>query len=101
MKAYLTVNNGVLATMRKQYTLLLHLFVIEIFIVSILNEKNIKIQSWVGNAIGMFIFLLPIQILLFMLGRDERFTEKKKMCFKIAFWFIVICYLLGGIVSLV
>lgn len=87
--------------MRKQYTFLLYIFVIEIFIVYILNEMNIKIESWIGNAIGTFIFLLPIQILLFMLGRDERLTEKKRMCFKIAFWFIVICYLLGGIISIV
>jgi len=87
--------------MKKQYILLLSVFAVEIFIVAILNERNIKVQSWIGNAIGVFIFLLPIQILLFLLGHNEMFIAKRRMCFKVAFWFINICYLLGGVASLV
>lgn len=86
--------------MKNRYMLILLLFSIEIFVVSILSVRNIRIQSWLGNAIGVFIFLLPIQILLFMLGRDERFDEKKRLCFKCAFWFLAICYVLGGVASL-
>lgn len=87
--------------MRKQYKLLIYIFIIEFFVVLLLNEVNIKIQSWAGNAAGTLIFLLPIQILLFMLGRDERINRNKRRCFKIAFYFISICYLLGGIVTLI
>lgn len=97
MKVCLTASNGELYTMKKKYTLFLSIFIIELFIVSILNEINVRIQSWIGNAIGTFIFLLPIQILLFMLSRDEKFSEKKRILFKIIFWFINICYLSGGI----
>ena len=87
--------------MRKKYTVLLSLFSIEIFIVSILKHRDIKIESWIGNAIGTFIFLLPIQILLFMMGCDEKFSKKKRTCFRVAFWFITICYLLGGVATLI
>lgn len=87
--------------MKKRYVLLLFIFIIEVYIASILNEKNIKIHSWIGNAIGVFVCILPILILLFLLGRDKKFTEKKRLCFKIAFWYVIICYLLGGVASLI
>ena len=87
--------------MRKRYRLLLSLFMVEFLIIFILNKSNIKIESWIGNAIGTFIFLLPIQVLLFLLGQDKKFTSKKRMYFKIAFWFINICYFLGGVATLV
>lgn len=86
--------------MRKKYTFLISVFFIEFFIVSILNKANIKTQSWVGNAVGTFIFLFPIQILFFLLGREYRLTKKKRTFFKVAFWFINVCYFLGGIASL-
>lgn len=87
--------------MKRKYKLLLNVLGIEYFIVIILSKLNIKVQSWIGNAIGSFVFLLPVQILLFMLGRDEDLSNEKRMCFKIAFWFINICYLAGGVASLV
>ena len=86
---------------KKQYKLLLSIFIIQIFVVSVLGEKGIKVQSWIGNVIGAFILLLPIQILLFLLGRDESFTHRKRLCFKVVFWFITICYLLGGFATLI
>lgn len=87
--------------MKKQYSILLSLIVINCFIVSILSKYNVKVQSWAGNAIGAFAFLLPIQILLFLLGQDQNFANKKRTYFKVAFWFVNICYILGGIASLV
>ena len=86
--------------MKKQYKILCSVIFIEVFIISILNETAVKIQSWFGNAIGALIFLFPIQILLFMLSKDEKFSKSKRMFFKIVFWFIIICYLLGGIATL-
>lgn len=74
--------------------------VIEYVIIFILNKMHLTVQTWMGNAIGAFIFLLPIQIMLFMLGRDEHFSNKKRTCFKVIFWFIIVCYLLGGIASI-
>lgn len=87
--------------MKKQYRVLLWFLAIELLFVSLLNEMDVKVQSWVGNAIGTFLFLLPVQILLFLMGRDEQFSEKKRTCVKVAFWFILVCYVLGGIAALV
>ena len=87
--------------MKKQYKILLYFCVIELLLLSLLKEMGVKVQSWAGNAAGTFLCLLPVQILLFLLGQDERFSAKKRACFKVAFWFIVVCYVLGGIAALV
>ena len=86
--------------MKKRYSILLSVIAVEFFVISILEKNNIGAQSWIGNAIGIFIFMLPIQILLFLLGKDNAISERKQMCCKVAFWFICICYVLGGIASL-
>lgn len=86
--------------MKKRYTILLSIFISEYFIVSILNTKNIKFESWIGNVIGACIFLLPIEILLYLLGKDESIDSKKRTFCKIALWFIFICSLAGAIVTL-
>lgn len=87
--------------MKKRYILLLSVFFAEICIVSLLDGNNIKFESWIENAIGTLIFLLPIQILLFLLGKDMQFSQPKRICFKIAFWFISLCYFLGAVVTLI
>ena len=86
--------------MKKQYVILLSIIAIEFTIVSILNQGKITIQSWIGNAIGALIFLQPVQILLYLLAKDEAISPKKQMCAKFAFVFISICYILGGIATL-
>jgi len=69
--------------MKKQYKLLLITFGIELLIIS--RDNNIKIQSWLGNAIGAFVLLFPIQILFFLLSKDENLSKRKKIIFKILF----------------
>lgn len=86
--------------MKKIYSILLSVFFIEVFIISSLKEINIKAQSWIGNAIGTLVFLLPIQSMLYLLSKDETRPSKIRMCSKIVFWFIIICYVLGGITTL-
>lgn len=87
--------------MKKQYKVLLWFLAIEMLLVSLLNELGVKVYSWAGNAVGTFLFLLPVQILLFLMGRDEQFSEKKRACVKVVFWFILVCYVLGGIAAMV
>ena len=87
--------------MKKRYSILLSIFAVEFFVISILDKSNIRVQSWFGNAIGTFVFLLPMQLLLFLLSKDNTISGKKQMCCKTVFWFISICYILGGIASLV
>lgn len=87
--------------MKKTYKILLVIIIAEIFIVSMLSKEIIKIKSWTGNVVGTAIFLGPIQALLFTMGQDERFSSKKRCFFKVVFWFVIICYLLGGIAMLI
>jgi len=85
--------------MKKHYKILLLTFVVELLVITYLGENGIKVESWIGNALGVFFGFLPLQILLFLLSRDEKFSDKKRMCFKIIFWYINVCYLLGIIAS--
>ena len=85
--------------MKKKYIILCLIISIEILIVLFLNKNNIKIQSWMGKAAGVFVFLLPVEILLFLFSRDNKFFKKRK-CFTIVFWFIIICYVLGALASI-
>lgn len=87
--------------MKKQYKFLLIAFGIEFLIASTLQKNSIKIQSWFGNVIGAFVFLLPVQILFFLLSKDEKFSNRKRKCFKIVFWYINICCIVGSIVTLI
>ena len=87
--------------MKRKYAILLSIVGIEFLVVSILNKSNVKVESWIGNAIGTFIFFLPVQILLFSLSKDKELSTKKQVCCKCAFWFIIVCYFLGGIATLI
>ena len=86
--------------MKKIYKYLLAAIIVEICIVSVLDRAGIHIQSWIGNAVSAAVFFLPIETLLFMLGRDSDISETKRTCCKILFWFILVCYVSGGIALL-
>ena len=87
--------------MKVWYSLLLSIIALEFSIIAILDKNNIRVQSWIGNAVGTFVFLLPIQILLLLLSKDKTISERKRTYCKVAVYFIAICYILGGIASLV
>jgi len=82
--------------MKKQYKILLGIIVLEFLGIVILDKYEIRAQTWIENAIGTFLFLVPIQTLLALLERDEQFMTKR-LWIRITFWFIMICYILGGI----
>lgn len=84
--------------MKKQYKILLSVCAIEFFV---LNKLNFSAQTWMGNAIGSFLVLLPIQALLLMAGRDKDVGEIKRICFKLIFFLIIAIYLIAGLVTLV
>lgn len=86
--------------MKKHYKSLLTILGIEILILAILRKYNFEVQSWIGNAIGIFVCILPLQILLFLASRDGKFSTWKKICFKILFWHINITYIASAIVTL-
>lgn len=87
--------------MRRKYKVLTVLILIELMIASSLEKYDFKIQTWFGNFIGAIVFLTPIQILLFLLSRDEKKSKIKKVCFKFLFWHINICFVAGAIATLI
>lgn len=86
--------------MKGYYKVLLFICLVDVLVLSIMNKINIRVSSWVGSAIGTFIFLLPIEFLLFLLSKDEKFSNKIRRFYKIIFYFIIVCYLLGGAAKL-
>ncbi|MEE1064771.1 MAG: hypothetical protein UH249_01415 [Acutalibacteraceae bacterium] len=87
--------------MKKQYKALICVIVLEFVLLLVLDQSMLVVRSWIGNAVGTFIFLLPIQILLFLLSKDNKFTKSKRLVFKIIFMFTNVCYILGGIATFV
>ncbi len=81
--------------MKKKYKILLIILCAEILILSALSKANLKVESTTGNAVGVFVCFLPLEILLFMLARDENISKNKRVICNLAFVFIIICYVLA------
>ena len=86
--------------MKIKYKTLVSIIAIEFLCISLLSKSGYKAQTWLGNVIGILIFLAPIQFLLYQLSKDDSVSAKKQMLFKGIFWFIWVSYLLGGVASL-
>ena len=85
---------------KKRYIILLSVVFSEIIIISALDKMNIKAESFVENAAGLFLFFLPLQILLFLLSKDKNISERKRVFAAIVFWLIIVCYIAGAITTL-
>lgn len=79
--------------MKKQYKILSAIVLAEFIVIYIMSQNNIKIQSFIGSALGVFAFFLPIQIILFLLSKDADVSKVKRAFAKVLFWFICSCYL--------
>ena len=84
---------------KKRYIILLTVVFAEIIIISALNKINVKADSFVENAAGLFLFLLPIQILFFLLSKDKNISERNRVFAKVVFWFIIVCYIAGAMAA--
>ena len=85
--------------MKLKYKILICFIIFEFLIVSSLKKQNISFDSWMINAIGTIIFLLPILFLLFAVSKDTSFSKKKRLIAKFFIGFIICSYVLGGIVT--
>ncbi len=79
--------------MKKHYKILSIIVLIEFIIIFIMRQNNVKIESFIGSALGVLVFFLPIQIMLFLLSRDTDASNGKRVFAKIMFWFINLCYI--------
>ena len=85
--------------MKLKYKILICFIIFEFLIVSSFKKQNISFDSWMINAIGTIIFLLPILFLLFDVSKDTSFSKKKRVIAKFFIGFIICSYVLGGIVT--
>jgi len=64
--------------------------------VSVMNHYGIRLQSWIANVLGSFIFSAPIVILLFEISGDNRINLNIRFVAKVVAWFICACCLGGN-----
>lgn len=83
--------------MKKEYKILILIFIIEFICASVLSELGVSVHSWLGNTIGVLVGFGPLLILFHLLSKDNNVSEKKRMLSKIAFGFIIFCYLVGAV----
>lgn len=81
--------------MKREYKALICFWLAEFFVVYFLDRAGVRLQSLLLNAICALLFLLPIVILLVLMSKDECFSVKKQMLFKMLYAFIIFCYVLG------
>lgn len=84
--------------MKKKYIILLIVLAIEFTLIEILESYHIKVDGVFLNAVGAFLAFLPIEILLFCLGKDENIKKGLRMFCIILFWFFIACYS-GGLIA--
>lgn len=83
--------------MKNKYKIIFILFILEYACLSFMNKLDIHIKSWLGNALGVLFFLAPLLILLHLLKKDEDISMKIRVLSKFFFWFLIFCYIAGGI----
>lgn len=83
--------------MKIQYKIILTVIILELFCFTYLNEMGIRFESWIGNALGALLLLAPIFALLYLIKRDEDVSKKFRIIAKILFWYLIVCYIAGGI----
>lgn len=77
--------------MKLKYKISLFLFFIEVIVFNSMNASGIKIKSTLGSLIGVILFFLPLQSLLYSLSKDSFYSIRKRKYFKIIFWFFNYC----------
>ena len=87
--------------MKTKYKVLLGLSIAQVIGALFIKKYYGAIKSWWGNVAGVFAFLLPIQICLFLMQRDPDISKRKAVFAKVLFWFITFTFCSGGIATLI
>ena len=84
----------------KIYKVLKVLIITEALLGVVLSGAGLTIENPFINFFAMVFFLAPLLTLLHLLGKDQRFDEKKRRNYKVIFWFIllaaVVAFVTGG-----
>ena len=85
--------------MKTKYKVLIGLSVAQVIGATYVKKYIGNVETWLGNAVGVFAFLLPIQICLWMMQRDPSISKRKSIAANVLFWFISFAFCAGGIVT--
>lgn len=78
-----------------------YIIFIEIVVLIVLSKLEISAEGFAQNAIGLFLALMPIWILLYTVFHDTSNSASKRLFCRLLFWFLVACYIVGCIVTFV
>ena len=85
--------------MKLKYKILLTIIIIESSILCLIGKLDviflgvdIKIDEFPINMVGIFIYLLPICIILYLAANDQNFSKKIRTISILTFFFIIILY---------
>lgn len=83
--------------MRRKYKIITCILLIEFLFLSMLNRTNVSIDTWAFSSISVFVLCIPLLVLFHMLSKDEKMSKKTRLLSKVVFWFVIFCYIVGGI----
>ena len=66
----------------------------------VLGTIGIEIKNWYLNLIGSLLVVVPVLLILNLLRKDESVNEAKRFLYNILFWFFVVSFGFGFIISL-
>lgn len=84
--------------MKKKYKICIFFWLVEFAVIYVLDKADIHFSSLIFHAISALLCMLPIVILFVLLSKDEGFSVKKRMAFKVIYIYIVLCYV-GGLMA--
>ena len=76
----------------KNHKHLVKIVIIEAVVLYIFSRMGFRVESPVFNAIAVFLFFLPVELLLLSTSRlPDKPPLLRGIC-KFAFWWIIVCY---------
>ena len=77
--------------MKKKYKILISIIIAEFIFLELLSFYNAPVNVFPLNMFIILVCFIPFGILLFFLGREENFSRRKRLVFKILFWHFTVC----------
>ena len=86
--------------MRSKQKVLLYIIGGEFLVLFILAKLGLKAQTLAASAIGVLLWLLPIEVLLLLVSKDPAKAPALRTVCKFLFWWLIICYVVIGLLKI-
>ncbi len=86
--------------MRSKQKVLLYIIGGEFLVLFILAKLGLKAQTLAGSAIGVLLWLLPIEVLLLLVSKDPAKAPALRAVCKFLFGWLIICYVVIGLLKI-